>query len=102
MLHLPLDVPRGLVKKYRRNSDGSRLIIYAYHFPGTSNLTIPPTVKHRPREKVSAEVFDAMRPHLVFLDSYDRAHEKGAGVRDRPTFVIPVDAIDTVGARGER
>ena len=102
MLHLPLDVPRGLVQRIRRNLDGSRLIIYAYHFPGTEKLSIPPTVKNRPREKLPAESFSSMFPHLCFLRSYDKVHGKGTGMRERPTFAIPAENANTAGTHCER
>jgi len=92
MLSLPLSVERGLVKRQRScKSPPGRVIIYAYPFPGTEQLTLPFTDHERPRERVSEAKWQVMRAHLHYIGTFDKVNGKGAGMQRRPTFPIPVE-----------
>jgi len=94
MLHLPLETPRGLVHRhYTIRGTGEEIIIYAYHFPGTSELDMAETVRHRPREKLPGDLFRLLEPSLQFLHAHVKDESKAAmkqkerdAMRLRPTF----------------
>ena len=99
MLHLPLEVPRGLVwntYKVKRRKNGQdvdeMMVVYAYPFDGTERLTVPVTkAERRPRERVSMELYRTIQPWLHFYRAYDNQHGKGAGMIDRPRYRLFID-----------
>jgi hypothetical protein len=104
MLHFPLDHPRGLVMRARPvRSDSTWVIIYAYPFPGSNDLDLEPTEKHRPREKIPDALYQVLKPHLRYFREYTQAttaaekeRKRKEAMRRRPVFPVPVTT--TVGA----
>jgi len=86
MLHLPLGHPRGLLTKVRQGKDGHWMLTYAYEFPGVEKLDITITNSGRPRERMPDELFQKIRPRLMFIQEYERAYGKGTALNYKPTF----------------
>lgn len=98
MLHLPLEHPRGLMQKTPRISGSGdnklMLVTYAYPFPGSHRLTVPPA-GYRPRELLPLELYNKLRAEgvLQFRKDYEKIHGEGVALHKRPTFGLKHEVV---------